>query len=132
MRMMMHMRLVAIVVALLVGGCSTIQEYQANSQYNARLAANQTEFENGQIPLSEKLRRDYIAGIQYKRINKIEAACTETYMWLAQDVEQGKITDARFNARRDSLEMTCNMAYATNQYAPVDSWRLGYLYSRNQ
>lgn len=129
---MVPMYLTAIVAALLVVGCSTIQEYQANSQYNARLVANQTEFENGLIKLSEKLRRDYIAGIQYKRINKIEAACTETYMWLAQDVEQGKITDVRFNERRDSLEMTCNRAYSTNKYAPVDSWRIGYLYSRNQ
>ena len=107
-------------------GCSTIRANQMTDAYNAKMAANATEYGNGQILLSEKLRRDYLAGIQFGQINKIEAACTESYMWLARDLERGTISESRFNDKRDSLEMACAEAYASGRYAPVDAWRTMY------
>lgn len=125
------MKTIAIVLTVaLASGCASIQQDKLADAYAMRMASNATEYGNGQIPLSEKLKRDYLAGVQYGQINQIEAACTEAYMWLAQDVERGAITEARFNERRDSLEMTCSKAYVSNQYAPVDMWRIGYLSTR--
>lgn len=115
----------ALSVALLAG-CSTIRQNQAADAYNAKMASNASEYGNGQIPLSEKLRRDYIAGVQYGQINKIEASCTERYMYLAKHYEQGLMTEQRFNDWRDSLEMACGNAYATGSYSPVAAWHSSY------
>lgn len=124
------MKPIALILAVALSGCASTNDRMADA-YAMRMASNATEYGNGQIPLSEKLKRDYLAGVQYGQINKIEAACTEAYMWLAQDVEQGRIGEDRFNERRDSLEMTCTNAYVSDRYAPVDSWRAGYGASRS-
>lgn len=117
---------VFVLAVLLLSGCSMLRYKQAADAYNAKMAANQTEYENGQILLSEKLRRDYLAGVQYGQINKIEAACTQSYMWLARDLERNEINDHVFNDKRNTLEMACSMSYATGDYSHVDVWRTGY------
>lgn len=117
---------VAILSVALLVGCSTIRQSQAADAYNAQMASNASEYGNGQIKLSEKLRRDYLAGVQYGQINKIEASCTERYMTLAKHYEQGLMTEQRFNDWRDSLEMACSNAYASGNYSPVASWQSSY------
>lgn len=119
----------AIIFAAALSGCATIRNNQAADAYQGAIAANQTEYQNGQILLSEKLRRDYLAGIQYGQINKIEAGCTQSYMYLAQKYERGTITEQRFNDRRDGLEMACSRAYASGDESPVSMWRVMGVYS---
>lgn len=113
-------------MVVLLSGCSSIRQNQAADAYNAQMASIASEYGNGQIPLSEKLRHDYLAGVKYGQINKIEASCTERYMYLAKHYEQGMMTEQRFNDWRDSLEMACNDAYATGNYSPVASWHSSY------
>lgn len=118
----------ALMIAVL-SGCGLIQRKQALDDYNAKIAANQSEYQNGQILLSEKLRRDYLAGLQYKQINAIEAKCTHSYIYLAQRYERGMITEQRFNDRRDSLELACAKSYATGDITPASMWIIGDVYS---
>lgn len=115
-----------ILALLLLSGCSTIRNYQAADAYNTQTASNASEYGNGQIPLSEKLRRDHIAGIQYGQINEIEAFCIERYMYLAKHYEQGIMTEARFNDWRDTLEMACSQSYSTGDLTPAKSWQNSY------
>lgn len=117
------------VTIAVLAGCSMLRKNQEAAAYQAVMASNQTEYENGQILLSEKLRRDYLAGVQYKQINRIEASCTQLYMNLAKAVENGKLSEQRFNDKRDRLEMACQKAYSTNDYMPVSSWITGDVYS---
>lgn len=119
----------AIIILASLGGCSSMRNNQAADAYQGAITANQTEYENGQILLSEKLRRDYLAGVQYRQLNKIEAGCTQSYMYLAQKYERGTITEQRFNDRRDSLEMACSRAYASGDESPVSMWRVMGVYS---
>lgn len=123
-------RIVAAVLSVaLLAGCSTIRQNQAADAYNAKMASNASEYGNGQIPLSEKLRRDYIAGVQYGQINKIEASCIQAYMWIAKDFEKNYISEDVFNDKLDSLEVACSHSYATGNYIHVDVWRTGYAMS---
>lgn len=118
-----------ILALLLLSGCSTIRNYQAADAYNAQMASNVTEYENGQIPLSEKLRRDYLAGMQYGQINKAEASCLSSYSNLAMKYERGRISEQRFNDRRNSLEVACTKAYFNGNDAPISMWIVAGAYS---
>ena len=100
-------------IVILLAGCGSLAQQRAEDDYNAKMAANASEFGNGQIPLSEKVRRDTMVSIQYNKLNTIEIACSRKLMNLAQKHESGKIDDDTFANRFNALELDCSHAYAT-------------------
>lgn len=98
---------------VLLSGCSLVNHKQELDAYNARLSANQMDYVNGKIPLSEKLRRDYVVTLQYRQMNKIESECTRNEINLARSFERGSISEQVFTDQRESLIKACAQAEAS-------------------
>jgi len=100
-------------IAILLAGCSSLAQQRAEDDYNAKMAANASEYGNGQILLSEKIRRDTMVGVGYNKLSRIEISCSRKFMYLAQQLESGKMSEEVFYKKVNALELDCSVAQAT-------------------